>query len=186
MADRAQSLPFDESKNVGTEPAALNGKRDATLPCEGHTPSDGERFEEFVRLVSSLEKEITRIRAAECERLGLRGADLMCLYQLGSCASGMTAAELAKASGLTRGAVSRTVASLVEAGIAEVHEGVGAARRYKADVVLTPQGRKVMVGVETAVSRVMGCVDSAMDEEARAVLYTSLASVLECLREIDR
>ena len=45
-----------------------------------HNLTDGERFEEFVGLVSSLEKEVQRIRAVECERLGLRGADLMCLY----------------------------------------------------------------------------------------------------------
>ena len=156
------------------------------MASEGKSVADGERFEEFVRLVSSLEKEITRIRAAECERLGLRGADLMCLYHLGSSDGSMTAAELAKASGLTRGAVSRTVSSLVELGLAEVREGEGAARRYRAGVVLTPRGREVMDGVNAAVSRVMGCVDSALDEAARATLYASLASVLERLRGIDR
>ena len=155
-------------------------------PVASHAATDGERFEEFVRLVSSLEKEITRIRAAECERLGLRGADLMCLYRLGNASAPMTAAELAKVSGLTRGAVSRTVASLSELGLAEVREGEGAARRYRAGVVLTPRGHEVMDGVNAAVSRVMGCVDSALDEGARATLYASLASVLERLREIDR
>lgn len=153
---------------------------------EKGSATDGERFEEFVRLVSSLEKEISRIRSAECERLGLRGADLMCLYQLGRNPSGMTAADLARASELTRGAVSRTVANLADLGLAEVQEGAGSGRRYRADVCLTDKGREVMDGVDAAVSRVMGCVDSAMDESARSSLYVSLAAVLERLREIDR
>ena len=42
-----------------------------------HNLTDGERFEEFVGLVSSLEKEVQRIRAVECERLGLRKQTLM-------------------------------------------------------------------------------------------------------------
>ena len=76
--------------------------------------TDGERFQEFVRLISSTEKEIQRIRAVECERLGLRGADLMCLYYLGRSSTGMTAAELARTAGVTRAAVCRTIASLSE------------------------------------------------------------------------
>lgn len=188
MAGKERDVPSVAPGAKKGSAEAMNDvvETEAAAPAAIQAPSDGERFEEFVRLVSSLEKEITRIRATECERLGLRGADLMCLYRLGSNAAPMTAAELAKTSGLTRGAVSRTVSNLAELGLAEVHEGEGAARRYRAGVVLTPRGREVMDGVNAAVSRVMGCVDSALDADARATLYASLASVLERLRGIDR
>ena len=152
----------------------------------GSNQSGAERFEEFVRLVSSLEKEVQRIRAAECERLGLRGADLMCLYYLGKSAGGMTAAELSRAAGVTRAAVSRTLATLSEQGLVEVDEAAGDTRRYRAGVRLTERGRVAMSGVEAAVSRVMSTVDSALEEGERSELYASMASVLECLKGIDR
>ena len=152
----------------------------------GSNQSEAERFEEFVRLVSSLEKEVQRIRAAECERLGLRGADLMCLYYLGKSGEGMTAAELSRAAGVTRAAVSRTLATLSGQGFVEVDEAAGDARRYRAGVSLTERGRAAMSGVEAAVSRVMSTVDSALEEGERSELYASMASVLECLKGIDR
>lgn len=156
------------------------------MASSDHRPTDGERFEEFVGLISSLEKEVQRIRAVECERLGLRGADLMCLYCLGRCDSPLTAAELSRRAGVTRAAVSRSLAQLEESGLVTV-AAADDGRAYRAPVSLTDAGRKTMAGVEGAVSRVMSRVDSALeDDDARARLYASLASVLECLRGIGR
>lgn len=152
----------------------------------GHGPTDGERFEEFVGLVSSLEKEVRRIRAAECERLGLRGADLMCLYCLGRAQASLTAAELSRRAGVTRAAVSRSLAELEGDGLVAVAPTGGEGRAYRAPVSLTDAGRKTMAGVDEAVSRVMSRVDSALADDERARLYASLASVLECLRGIGR
>lgn len=151
-----------------------------------HVPTDGERFEEFVGLVSGLEKEITRIRAAECERLGVRGGDLMCLYCLGRAQGGMTAAELSRRAGVTRAAVSRSLAQLEQGGLVAVEPARDDARLYRAPVRLTPAGRETMAEVDAAISRVMERVDSALDDEQRPRLYASLASVLDCLRTIGR
>lgn len=157
------------------------------MASSDHRPTDGERFEEFVGLISSLEKEVQRIRAVECERLGLRGADLMCLYCLGRSDSALTAAELSRRAGVTRAAVSRSLAQLEEGGLVIVAPAGEQGRAYRAPVSLTDAGRKTMAGVEGAVSRVMSRVDSALeDDDARARLYASLASVLECLRGIGR
>ena len=157
------------------------------MASSDHRPTDGERFEEFVGLISSLEKEVQRIRAVECERLGLRGADLMCLYCLGRSDSPLTAAELSRRAGVTRAAVSRSLAQLEQGGLVTVAPAGEQGRAYRAPVSLTVAGRKTMAGVEGAVSRVMSRVDSALeDDDARARLYASLASVLECLRGIGR
>lgn len=155
------------------------------MASSDHRPTDGERFEEFVGLISSLEKEVQRIRAVECERLGLRGADLMCLYCLGRAQGGITAAELSRRAGVTRAAVSRSLAQLEESGLVMV-AAADDGRAYRAPVSLTDAGRATMAGVDEAVSRVMSRVDSALEDDARAQLYASLASVLECLRGIGR
>lgn len=156
------------------------------MASSDHRPTDGERFEEFVGLISSLEKEVQRIRAVECERLGLRGADLMCLYCLGRSDSSLTAAELSRRAGVTRAAVSRSLAQLEEGGLVAVASAPGDARLYRAPVSLTSAGRKTMAEVDEAVSRVMARVDSALDDDQRTRLYASLASVLDCLRAIGR
>ena len=123
------------------------------MASSDHRPTDGERFEEFVGLISSLEKEVQRIRAVECERLGLRGADLMCLYCLGRSDSPLTAAELSRRAGVTRAAVSRSLAQLEEGGLVIVAPAGEQGRAYRAPVSLTDAGRKTMAGVEGAVSR---------------------------------
>lgn len=41
-----------------------------------------ERFEDFVGMISALSKEIQRIKMVEATKLGIKGADVMLLYQL--------------------------------------------------------------------------------------------------------
>ena len=142
------------------------------------------RFEEFVGLVSSLEKEISRIRAAECARIGLKGADLMVAYQLGASAAGMTAAELARRCGVTRSAVSRSVARLEAEGLARVGEGAGGAGAYRAPICLTDEGERRVERARQAVARVMAEVEGALGPQERARMYDSLGAVLGRLRAL--
>ena len=82
--------------------------------------SDETRFEDFVGLISGLYKEIQRIKTSEGARLGLKGSDVMCLYYLERSKDGLTGADLARMAGVTRAAVSRTLAHLEEGGYVEV------------------------------------------------------------------
>ena len=75
------------------------------------------RFEDFVGIVNALHKEIERIKTAEAARLGLKGADVMCLYYLVKSPDGMTGSELARACDVSRAAVSRTLSHLASEGI---------------------------------------------------------------------
>ena len=158
-----------------------------------------ERFEEFVGTIAAIEKEIQRIRAAECAKLGIRGADLMCLYHLRASAAGLTAAELARRSGVTRAAVSRSLGNLEREGLVrigampkarpdarEASDKGGGASRYRAPVRLTEQGEARMSEAEHAIARVVGQVTPALGDNERSLLYRSLVSVLARLREVDR
>lgn len=164
----------------------------AGAPRVGATPdvrvaavADAEaRFEEFVGLVSALEKEICRIRAAECARIGLRGADLMVAYQLGASTVGMTAAELARRCGVTRSAVSRSVARLEAEGLARVGEGAGGTGAYRAPIRLTDEGARRVERARQAVARVMTEVEGALGPQERARMYESLGAVLGRLRAL--
>ena len=85
------------------------------------------RFEDFVGIISALNKEIQRIKTAEAHRLGFRGSDVMCLYYLVKHPDGLTASELARMIDVSRAAMSRTIAHLAEDGFVEVgsEEGEG-------------------------------------------------------------
>lgn len=160
-----------------------------------------ERFEEFVGTIAAIEKEIQRIRAAECAKIGLRGADLMVVYQLGRAKAGLTGAELARRARLSRAAVSRSIANLENEGLVVVGEAApedgvedagtspdegASGGRYRTPVRLTQLGEGLVVEAEQSIARVMARVDSALGDDERSRLYVSLDAILDRLRKISR
>ena len=144
-----------------------------------------ERFEDFVGLITAIEKEIQRIKTAELGRFGLRGGDLMCIYNLQKHPEGLTSAELTRLAGIDRAAVSRVVARLSSEGFVEVGEDeAGSTGRYRAPVRLTEKGQAVMVEVDDIIRDVVSTAGSGLSPSRREAMYTSLSSVLEQLKAI--
>ena len=138
--------------------------------------SDETRFEDFVGLISGLYKEIQRIKTSEGARLGLKGSDVMCLYYLERSKDGLTGADLARMAGVTRAAVSRTLAHLEEGGYVEVDDSGDAAVKYRAPVRLT--------ALDRIIREVLDTTGKAMGVEQREQMYVSLRTILNTLREI--
>lgn len=144
-----------------------------------------ERFEDFVGLITSIEKEIQRIKTAELGRFGLRGGDLMCIYNLQKRPEGLTSAELARLAGIDRAAVSRVVARLSDEGFVEVGEDEpGSTGRYRAPIRLTEKGHAVMVEVDDIIRGVVSAAGSGLSPSNREAMYASLSSVLDKLKTI--
>ena len=106
--------------------------------------NDETRFEDFVGLISGLYKEIQRIKTSEGARRGRKGSDVMCLHYLERSKDGLTGADLARMAGVTRAAVSRTLAHLEEGGYVEVDDAGDAAGKDRAPVRLTALGGESM------------------------------------------
>ncbi len=147
---------------------------------------DETRFEDFTGLISAIAKEVQRIKSVESARLGLAGADIMCLYYLGKHADGMTGADLARASGVTRAAVSRSLARMEQEGFVEPGEGASGDAKYRTPIRLTERGVDAAKRADTAIGHVLNEVAGVQDEAAREQMYTSLRLVLSCLRELSR
>ena len=141
--------------------------------------SDETRFEDFVGLISGLYKEIQRIKTSEGARLGLKGSDVMCLYYLERSKDG-----LARMAGVTRAAVSRTLAHLEEGGYVEVDDSGDAAVKYRAPVRLTALGGESMSEADRIIREVLDTTGKAMGVEQREQMYASLRTILDTLREI--
>lgn len=143
------------------------------------------RFEDFVGIVNALHKEIERIKMAEAARLGLKGADVMCLYYLVKSPEGMTGAELARACDVSRAAVSRTLSHLESEGIVAV-EPAAEGTRYRAAVRLTEHGERVTAPLLATIREVVGEAGHAFDGCDRAQVYAALNGTLDRLRTLSR
>ena len=145
-----------------------------------------DRFEDFVGLVTAIEKEIQRIKTAELSRFGLRASDLMCVYTLERHPEGMTAADLARVTSVDRAAVSRVLARLEAEGIVEVGEEGSGGGRYRAPIRLTDKGAAIMLEVDDIIRGVVEQAGSGLTEERREAMYDSLNSVYEQLKGISK
>lgn len=144
------------------------------------------RFEDFVGIISALNKEIQRIKNAEAHRLGFRGADVMCLYYLVKHPDGLTAAELARLVDVSRAAVSRTVAHLAEDGFVEVGGSDEEASRYRAPIRLTEKGYEAARPLDDIIHRVLDEAGGELALRQRMQMYDSLNHILEKLRTFGR
>ncbi|MDY2776790.1 MAG: MarR family transcriptional regulator [Collinsella sp.] len=143
------------------------------------------RFEDFVGLITALSKEIQRIKAREAAKLGLKGADIMCLYYLRRHPEGLTSAELARHAGVTRAAVSRALVDLEAEGFVRVSESEESTR-YRALLFLTDRGNAAMDSADAVISCVVREAGEELGDVQRSHMYASLATVLARLRKISR
>ena len=145
------------------------------------------RFEDFVGIISALNKEIQRIKTAEAKRLGFRGSDVMCLYYLVKHPDGLTASELARVVDVSRAAMSRTIAHLAEDGFVEVGDADDEdASRYRAPVRLTEKGYEAARPLDDIIHRVLDEAGGELAMRQRLQMYDSLNHILERLRTFGR
>lgn len=144
------------------------------------------RFEDFVGIISALNKEIQRIKTAEAHRLGFRGSDVMCLYYLVKHPEGLTASELARMIDVSRAAMSRTIAHLAEDGFVEVGNEVGEGAKYRVPVRLTERGLEAARPLDDIIRRVLDEAGGELALRQRLQMYDSLNHILEKLKAIGR
>ena len=145
------------------------------------------RFEDFVGIISALNKEIQRIKTAEAKRLGFRGSDVMCLYYLVKHPDGLTASELARVVDVSRAAMSRTIAHLAEDGFVEVGDADDEdASRYRAPVRLTEKGYEAARPLDDIIHRVLDEAGGELAMRQRLQMYDSLNHILERLKTFGR
>ena len=145
------------------------------------------RFEDFVGIISALNKEIQRIKTAEAKRLGFRGSDVMCLYYLVKHPDGLTASELARVVDVSRAAMSRTIAHRAEDGFVEVGDADDEdASRYRAPVRLTEKGHEAARPLDDIIHRVLDEAGGELAMRQRLQMYDSLNHILERLKTFGR
>ena len=122
------------------------------------------RFEIFSTAVLRLVRSVQGIKAQKMAEYDLKGTGAVCLCRIYESGVGLTAVELARACGVDKAQISRTVAELSGRGLV-LREGAG---RYKQKYQLTYAGAEIAADVLATMREIektvsMGISDAELD-----------------------
>lgn len=140
-----------------------------------------DRFETFLTTIALISRSIQRIKSQEMASLGLKGAHVMCLYNLGKHAEGLTGTQLSALCGEDKAAISRTTADLMEKGLIYSTQE-GEKRAYRAKLLLTAQGQQAISYINTRVEAILDTASKGLTEEMRSRMYSALNLIAENLQ----
>ena len=99
------------------------------------------RFETFIIYINQIYRCVQKIKIREMMELGLKGTDVMCLFNLMRSDDGLTSAQLSLLCMEDKAAVSRAVSRLNEKGFITLEDS-GDKRRYRSKLKLSDNGRR--------------------------------------------
>ena len=144
-----------------------------------------QRFEEFVSLISNINKDIQKIKQDRMKQFGLSGNHGMCLFYLAKHEEGLTAANLCQLMSVNKAAVSRTLAELIEKEYviyADQEEG----KKYRAIVKLTEKGISVTEQIDGIIYEVVNEIGKDLEDKERNIMYRSLEIVSKNLDSLAK
>ena len=137
-----------------------------------------QRFDAFVSGITSCYKYIQRIKSMEMTEFGLKGTQVMCLYNLRQNPAGLTASQLCGLCAEAKAAISRTVSELRSKGyITTLSE-----KAYRAMLTLTAAGQEVARKFDKLIEGWVTAGGDGLTDEERTYFYKSLATIAENLR----
>ena len=140
------------------------------------------RFEQFTTAIFSINRCVQKIERVEMAKFGLKGPHAQCLLAMSRYPEGITSSQLREVCDKDKAAISRTVADLEQKGMVERQTNNG--NRYRAMLVLTPQGRVAASQVQERARFAVEKAGEGMSDEQRAVLYQALSLIAGHLQSI--
>lgn len=144
-----------------------------------------ERFETFTVTIADIWQSLHVIKTDAMEPFGLKSSHFMCLFFLHHEKRPLTAAEISKLSSLDKGAVSRSIAALIERGYVSCAESKDK-RKYRAELRLTEAGQLLSEKMNGLVDEIVLNAGSGLTDENRKIFYDSLLLIAANLRKYAR
>ena len=142
------------------------------------------RYELISASISCMYHDIQKIERVEMARYGLKGPHAQCLLVMSKHPKGITAARLCEACEKDKAAISRILAELEEAGMVSRENQNGS--RYRANLLLTEQGRSAAEAVAEKARRAVELAGTGFGEEEREIFYRVLAIIAGNLHKLCR
>lgn len=142
-----------------------------------------DRFQTFVLSIHQIYRCIQRLKSQEMTALGLKGTHVMCLFQLGQCPQGLTAAELSTLCLEDKAAVSRALAQLEDLDLV-CFQDQGDKRRYRAQARLTTQGQRAAQTIAQRVRQAVSRGGEGLTDDQRRAFYSALSLIARNLTQL--
>lgn len=142
-----------------------------------------QRFGEFVGTISSIHKNIQKIKKNKMKAYGLSGNHVMTLFYLSQHPEGLTASRLCQLISVDKAATSRVLAELLEKGYIyypDLEDG----KKYRMNVMLTEKGQTVSKEIDEIICSLVGQIGGSLTDEERTNMYHSLDTISENLEKL--
>lgn len=141
------------------------------------------RFETFIIYINQIYRCVQKIKSREMMELGLKGTDVMCLFNLMRSDDGLTSAQLSFLCMEDKAAVSRAVSRLNEKGFITLEDS-GDKRRYRSKLKLSDNGRRAAEKMEILIENAVMKGGEGLTEQERAVFYKALETISRNLQNV--
>lgn len=146
-----------------------------------------DRFYPFVCLIDGIHKSIQKIRVDFAPDFGVKSVHIFWIYELYTHPEGLTSAELAAQSNISRSLVSREIEMLREDGYIRMEETArGKRKNYNSRIRLTERGEELARRIWEEGKRVQDCVNEGIEEEELISFYRTLHKLHDNLRSISQ
>ncbi|MBR7136160.1 MAG: winged helix-turn-helix transcriptional regulator [Clostridia bacterium] len=139
------------------------------------------RFTAFTVLIAKIGRAIHKIKTEEMAEFNLKSSHVTCLYYLYK-TGGITAKELCDISSEDKSNISRAIKHLEGEGY--LYCNTSKAKRYQDVIRLTDKGANLGKRLAQKIDRIEAAAGRFVSDDAREVLYKSLASICDNLEAI--
>lgn len=143
------------------------------------------RFEDFVGLISSIHKNIQKIKQGKMKEFGLSGNHVMCMVYLAQHPEGLTAAKLCQLISVDKAATSRALSELLEKGYVCYPDSEGQ-KKYRATVALTESGFELTKQMDHIICDVVEEIGGDLTDEERIHMYHALETIEKNLEQLTK
>lgn len=134
-----------------------------------------DRFYRFVQLIDGIHKCIHRIKFDFAPYFGVKSVHMFWIYELQAHPEGLTSAELAGKSMISRSLVSREIECLRNNGYIVLHETArGKRKNYNSRITLTEKGKQLANHIRSEALNVQSRVNEGISEEELTSFYRTL------------
>lgn len=141
-----------------------------------------KRFEDFVSLIFSMNKNIQKLKTEKMKSFGLNGSDVMCLFYLSQNSDGLTATRLCEMISTDKAAVSRVLASLNKKGYIEYSDSQEG-KKYNNNIILSEKGVGVTEEINRIITEISDKIGKGISDEERMVMYKALHIIAKNLED---
>ena len=144
-----------------------------------------ERFYIFTLLVDGIHKCIHRIKFDFAPHFGVKSVHMFWLYQLRAHPEGLTSAELAECSHISRSLVSREIERLRDNGYIEIRETPrGKRKNYNSPITLTEKGIELADNICLEARKIQERASENISEEELIIFYSTLSKFYQNLKNV--